>query len=277
MCAVGDNVMDRYLATGYMYPGGGAVNVAVHARRAGAVASYVGLVGDDIPGDLVLETLRAEGIETSRVRRVAGPNAATDVSINESGERVFDSHRTVDASLELTSADLVHVAGFDWLYTNYSSDTERLVPQLAARAPLAFDFSYKDEVYAQPLLPYVTLAAFSRSSWDEQDCLDLIRRTQASGPKHVIVTRGANGAVIGAADAILRQPAIPVTVVDTLGAGDAFLARYACGVLGTESPSAAAAAAARAAAGVCAIAGAFGHPYPLTHASQERDELGTRS
>ena len=45
---VGDNVLDRYIDQGLMYPGGNAVNVPVLALRFGAeAAAYVGAVGDD--------------------------------------------------------------------------------------------------------------------------------------------------------------------------------------------------------------------------------------
>jgi fructoselysine 6-kinase len=39
LAGLGDNVVDRYVNEGMMYPGGNAVNVAVHARRSGAIAS----------------------------------------------------------------------------------------------------------------------------------------------------------------------------------------------------------------------------------------------
>jgi fructoselysine 6-kinase len=267
MFSVGDNVMDRYLATGTMFPGGGAVNVTVHARRSGAAAGYLGTVGDDVEGTLVLDALRAEGVDVSRVRTQSQATAITDISINEWGERTFVAHHP-GVAVSLDDDDLRHLAGSDWLYTNYSSDSEHLVPALAGIAPLAFDFSYKDDEYAAPLLRHVTLAAFSRSGLDIDDCLDLISRTHAAGPRYVVVTRGADGALVGADGAVLHQPAEPVTAVDTLGAGDAFLARFACGVFGGTSAADAAASASIEAARVCTHHGGFGYAHPIDHERQ---------
>jgi fructoselysine 6-kinase len=267
MTSVGDNVMDRYLATGVMFPGGGAVNVAVHAGRSGAEAGYLGTVGDDVEGALVLDALREEGVDVSRTRIAAGSTAITDISINELGERTFVAHHP-GAGVTLDDEDLHHLAGVDWLYTNYSSDAEHLVPSLAAIAPLAFDFSYKDEGYASPLLGHVTLAAFSRSSLDTDACLALIERAHRAGPRYVVVTRGGAGALIGVDGAVVEQPAEAVAAVDTLGAGDAFLARFACGVFGDESVVAAAAAASIEAARVCTHHGGFGHAHPIDHERQ---------
>ncbi len=65
LLGAGDNVVDRYRDLGLMYPGGNALNVAVAAARGGAAAAYVGAVGTDRAGDVVLAGLRAEGIDVS--------------------------------------------------------------------------------------------------------------------------------------------------------------------------------------------------------------------
>ena len=44
IAAIGDNVIDRYLNKGVMYPGGNAVNVAAHASMLGAQAAYICLL-----------------------------------------------------------------------------------------------------------------------------------------------------------------------------------------------------------------------------------------
>ena len=50
IATVGDNVVDCYPDLGVMYPGGNTVNVAVHARRLGARAAYLGALGTDTAG-----------------------------------------------------------------------------------------------------------------------------------------------------------------------------------------------------------------------------------
>ena len=70
LLTVGDNVVDRYLDLGVLYPGGNAVNVAVHSRRCGAGTAYIGAVGTDLAGRTVLDALVAEGVDTSLLRVV---------------------------------------------------------------------------------------------------------------------------------------------------------------------------------------------------------------
>jgi hypothetical protein len=73
IAAVGDNVVDCYVSRGLMYPGGNCLNVSVFASRFGASSAYIGAIGADPAGRLIATALNEEGIDTSRLRVVAGP------------------------------------------------------------------------------------------------------------------------------------------------------------------------------------------------------------
>jgi fructoselysine 6-kinase len=266
---VGDNVVDRYHGTGMMYPGGGAANMAVHARRFGCESLYLGVIGSDAAGALVAGSLTEEGVSLELCRRPDEANAITDVSISPTGNRVFTSFTSSTTPIVLAETDRARLAGSDWLYTNYSSGTEGLVPELAGLAPLAFDFSYKDEEYAAPLLRHVHAAAFSRDTLSDEEAVALIRRVQDAGPSIVVVTRGARGAIVARGGDVHFEPADRITPVDTLGAGDAFLARFVCGLGHDESLATAARAATMWASAVCLHHGAFGHAAPIAHDREE--------
>ncbi|MCC6270238.1 MAG: carbohydrate kinase [Microbacteriaceae bacterium] len=268
MGSIGDNVVDRYYDTGLMYPGGGAVNVAVHSSRFGCEACYIGIIGSDSSGEHVTTALRAEGIDLAFARFVPEPNAATDVSIDERGNRAFVDHWAANSVIQLTTEDLRHLRGCTWLYTNYSSGIDAQVPALAGIAPLAFDFSYKDLDYAASLLPYVSIAAFSRDGFSEKQSISFIRSVLKFGPETVIVTLGANGVVIGSGSEIYVGPAEKIVPVDTLGAGDAFLARFVSGLFAGESIPTAASSASKSAADVCLHHGAFGYPRQIPTARE---------
>ena len=53
IAGIGDNVIDRYMNMGIMFPGGNAVNVAAHAALLGAEAAYVGSIGADREGKIL--------------------------------------------------------------------------------------------------------------------------------------------------------------------------------------------------------------------------------
>lgn len=88
IAAIGDNVIDRYLNKGVMYPGGNAVNVAAHASMLGAQAAYIGEIGNDLGGRIITDALSSLNVDLSQS---CMPEKATtktcDVNVYN-GERV---------------------------------------------------------------------------------------------------------------------------------------------------------------------------------------------
>ncbi|MER7501550.1 PfkB family carbohydrate kinase [Nonomuraea pusilla] len=263
LVAVGDNVVDRYPDLGVMYPGGNAVNVAVHARRLGADSAYLGALGTDHAGRLVRDALAAEGLDLSLLRVVEGPNATATVRV-VAGERKFTGGHEGVSRFRLSPDDLDRLARADIVHTGECSLIEDQLPAVAARARrLSFDFSERPWEYVAAHAPHVAVAVLSSPSRTRREAFALARRVRDLGPSTVAVTMGAAGAVLVAAETLAYAPAEPVGVIDTLGAGDAFIARLLVGVASGEDPHALVAAATSYASRACASYGAFGHQAPL--------------
>ena len=262
LLAVGDNVVDCYPDLGVMFPGGNTVNVAVHAQRAGATSAYLGVVGSDAAGDLVRGSLVAEGVDTSLVRSLPGPNAFAVVRVVE-GNRVFESGEIGVSRFRVTGADLDRAAAADVVHTGECSMVEADLPRLAEAARLlSFDFSERPWEYVAEHAPLVSVAVLSAASVEEDPVL-LARRVAALGPRLVAVTQGPGGATLLADGVVHRAPAGHGPIVDTLGAGDAFIARLLVGVARGEQPEALLPAATAYATSSCAEHGAFGHEAQL--------------
>lgn len=261
---VGDNVVDRYLDRGVMFAGGNALNVAVAADRAGAEAAYLGAVGTDRAGELVLASLRAEGVETGRVRIVDGPTAFADVALVQ-GDRVFIGSDEGISRFRLGRDDLAYAMTFDLVHTGDCSMLEDQVADLGAAASrLSFDFSVRREPeYLGPILPHVEIACFSATDLDEEEALALLAGAVAAGPRLALATRGTEPALLHDGRRSWRQPVVETSVVDTLGAGDSFIGRFLVGVVAGEKPAATLQAAAEAAATTCGRYGAFGPSSPI--------------
>lgn len=263
IAGLGDNVVDRYVDQGLMYPGGNAVNVAVHARRSGADAAYVGVLGTDDAGDLVESSLRSEGVRLERTRRAEGENAFATVYTDETGNRSFGLCLKGVSLFLPDAADLDYLAEFDIAHVCETIRMEYALPDLAAHVAVSYDFSDRDNEYAAPLLADVTVATFSRPDSDTTTIQEQIAWAHGKGAKLVIVTRGARGAAISDGTRIHNQDAAPAEVVDTLGAGDSFIARLIVRLWeGIELPAAAAQAALYSAE-VCSLPGGFGYGRAL--------------
>ena len=262
---VGDNTVDTYVHLGMMFPGGNAVNVSVLARRYGHEASYIGCLGDDGRGRLILDALREEGVDTSRCRVLEGPNSSCEVDLVE-GDRVFvGSFTGVCDRLELTGDDLDFIAGHDLAHTSIYSHVERQLPDLReASHHLSFDFSSDwTREYLEENLPQVDLAFLSNPSQTLVESEALLRWARGLGPEMVIITCGGEGSMAHDGEKIWRQGIFEAQVVDTLGAGDAFAARFLVQYLSGSPVGEAMEEAARSAAETCGYYGAFGHGVPI--------------
>ncbi|NDJ52540.1 MAG: fructoselysine kinase [Chloroflexi bacterium] len=264
---LGDNTVDRYLHRQEMFPGGNAVNVAVHAVRAGHAASYLGALGNDQHGKLILNALRQEGVDTSHCRMIEGANAYCEISL-QNGDRVFgDSIPGVRSQLNLTEEDWAFIAEHDLVHTGLYSDVEPYLARLAeVSQTLSFDYSSEwDKAYLAKTLGFIDFALLSVDIESTPQYQSLAKWITAQGPRLVLITLGAQGAYLVEADQAYHQASVEGPIVDTLGAGDSFAACFMVECLSGTPPQEALDKAAHAAAQTCQHYGAFGHGAAINH------------
>lgn len=260
---IGDNVVDCYRDTGLMYPGGNSLNHAVFARRFGAVTAYAGAVADDAAGRAIQAALAAEGVETGLLRFLPGQTAFCVIA-NEAGERQFVGANLGVSIIAPSAADLAWMEGADAVHTGRSSFLDAWLVEIAARARLSYDLAtIRDPALMAQILPHCFLASFSGGDLTRDEASALAERARDMGGKWVLVTRGADGAILAGPDGITEATAPNLPVKDTLGAGDTCAARVLVGLLSGEPPAKILPAATAAASETCLAAGAFGHAAPM--------------
>jgi ribokinase len=229
----GETVLGSDLA---VHPGGKGANQAVAAARLGARTALLARVGDDANGRLLLDSQRAAGVDTVGVLAGGAPTGVALITVDPSGDNsivvspgangrltpadvraaagLFRASRVVSAQLEIPLETVVEVvrnlAPGSRFVLNPSPP--RSLPQevLAACDPLIVN-----EHEAQVILD-------GTESGDRPE--DWARLLLAKGPRSVVVTLGAEGALVADADGTTRVPSVKVDAVDTTGAGDAFTA-----------------------------------------------------
>src|SRR5699024_2061066 len=117
--SVGDNVVDRSAEYGTAFPGGGAVNVAVFASRCQGDAAYVGVLGSDEDGELVVQALKAEQVDTQAIRWTDEPTAVAEIAIDEHGDRQFTSWTPIAEQITIEDVANCNADGTEWFYTGY--------------------------------------------------------------------------------------------------------------------------------------------------------------
>jgi len=261
LIAVGDNTIDVYLDRHVEYPGGNALNTAVFASRLGTRSAYLGCVGDDRHGQRLLDCLRQEHVDVSRCRTLPGATGWACVD-SANGERVFlGSDAGVCRRLQLEVDDLAYIAQHPLAHSSLYSGLEGQLAQIRqASGCLSFDFSDNwVEFDWRAMIKHVDIAFFSAADLSSSEAQTLASSLRALGPAVVVITRGAEGALALDARGVHEQPALPCTFVDSMGAGDGFIAAFLLAWQARQSLAECLLRGVDFAGQVCGWAGGFGH------------------
>ncbi|HZF89946.1 ribokinase [Streptomyces sp.] len=261
----GETVLGSDLA---VHPGGKGGNQAVAAARLGARTALLARVGDDAHGRLLLDAQRAAGVDTVGVLVGGAPTGVALITVDPSGDNsivvspgangrltpddiraagsLFHASRVVSAQLEIPLETVVEVV------RNLSPDS-RFVLNPSPPRPLPTEvLAACDPLIVNEHEAKVLLGEAKVSEEPE----DWARLLLAKGPRSVVVTLGAAGALVASSDGVARVPSVQVEAVDTTGAGDAFTAALAWRLGAGEPLAEAAAYAARVGAAAVTRAGA---------------------
>src|SRR5699024_2552172 len=262
---IGDNVVDFYKDLNIMFPGGNALNVEVFRKKYNAEkSSYIGVIGNDKAGNHVLKSLEKEGVDASKIRKAYGQNGEAVVELNEENDRVFVSsnkNRSIQSQLKINfnEEDISFIKEHTLVHTSVYSFIENDLPLLNKTIDISFDFSTNlNEDYLRKVCPFIKFGFFSGSNLTEQETVTLIDKAHSLGVENICITKGEKGAIFSS-DKVYNQSAVAVETVDTLGAGDSFIARFLVEYYKGLEISQILKLAAESAAETCTYFGAFGN------------------
>lgn len=217
-------------------PGGKGANQAAAAALLGAEVAFVGCVGADGHGELLRAALAEAGADVAALGTAeaptgialitltpdgensiivcAGANAAVAPEFLQEQEPVWSTAALVVVQLEVPLATVAFVAG----------ECRRRGIRLLLNAAPAAHLDAETLRACDPLVVNETEAAFLLGATGAEEPAVLLDRLLGLGAASVVLTLGAKGSIAGtAAGERIVQRAEPVPVVDTTGAGDAFV------------------------------------------------------
>ena len=228
IACIGDSCVDHYDLYDQKLPGGNPVNFAVYVRRMGGEASFIGAVGSDSDGALVCSALERKGVDVSHVQVLPGPTSTTHVTL-EDGNRVFTAYDPgVMEQFALRPEDFEFIRAHDLAVTALWGRCEHDLGRIRAMGlTVAYDCAdLPFDPAAQAALPDADIAFFSDDTQDEQTLKTTVETIHALGPSIVVAMRGARGSLAYDGRRYYTQAAIECPVVDTLGAGDSYIAGF---------------------------------------------------
>lgn len=232
------------------FPGGKGLNQAVAAQRAGAQVALIGAIGPDSLGSTLKEVVEHEGLEdhvavldghssgtaiievdsvgANRIVVVGGANSyltpdMVERALRDTHERhqvgvvlvqseipVDSIERALEVGQSLGAVTILNPAPIREFTSEIFKHTDYLIPNEHEAREIS-------KVTAQPLKSML-------------DCVEAANSMLDLGVKNVIVTRGEKGAVWANANGSGQSGAFRIVPVDTVAAGDAFCAVFACAI-----------------------------------------------
>lgn len=226
--------------------GGAPANVACAISKLGGKSAFIGCVGNDPFGTFLLNILDECDVDLSHVQRSQTFTTLAFVSLAENGERDFvfsrgaDRELTYDSSVKVVFKDqMVHLGAATALlggplekaYTHYLFDA------ITENAFISFDPNFradlwkdKEATFIKKSMPYIEKSHLCKFSLEEAQMISKKSSlTEACevlhniGAQIITVTLGSEGTYVSTKNTQQTIPSIPVTPVDTTGAGDAFI------------------------------------------------------
>jgi fructokinase len=242
---IGESLVDLIWRPGAEHvvpvPGGSPANVAVGLHRLGRAATLVTVWGDDPPGELVRAHLEAIGVDVRRVAADAGRTTLAVAYLDGAGSATYDFLTAWDPRELPVPEDtaVLHTGSLATVVEPGASRVVKLCRELHGTAGLTVvtDLNVRPavqpdrEAYREACLRLAGVADVVKASDDDLDWLfpalkpaEAARVLLAEGPRLVVVTLGAEGALAVTSAEEVRVPAPRTEVADTIGAGDTFQA-----------------------------------------------------
>ena len=239
--------------------GGAESNVAIGLARLGVDSAWIGRVGRDPFGDEVVRALRGEGVRVLARRDERLPTGLMVKDRRTARHQRVSYYRAGSAGAALEPSDVdpdviaaarvLHTTGITFAISDTAAAAARHGMRLAADAGavVSFDVNHRSRLWSDArareallaVLPLVDLlfagpeeAALLLGGSGTGDPVALARRLQGLGPSGVVLKLGDRGAVAVDGPEEATATAVPVEVVDTVGAGDAFVAGWHAAALG---------------------------------------------
>ncbi|MET8565684.1 carbohydrate kinase [Streptomyces flaveolus] len=227
-------------------PGGGPANTAVALARLGTPARFLARLSGDVFGRMFRARLEASGVDLSYAVPAAESSTLAVAELDARGQAAFSFHAEATADWQWTNEELaavdlsetacVHTGSLALVREPGAAMVEEFLATASSRATVSIDpnvrpLLVRPEVYRAGLRRWCGLADVLRLSEDDLELLlpgtppeQACDTWHDAGARLVVITRGADGALVSLDGERLQLPAMVTRVVDTVGAGDSFTA-----------------------------------------------------
>jgi len=226
-------------------PGGGASNFAVACSRLGTSTGFIGCVGDDHFGKLILENFRRERVDVSHVKIVRRNTGFVIVISDAQGRYFMVANRGANLELKPENLDEKYISCAKLVHgSSLRSEIAKALGRKAKKfnvfssIDIGAELAHLGRSEVLEVLENYDFVFLNRTSYRLIFNVNPVRENLLKyfpkGPKVLLITLGEDGVLVCDGKRVIHVPAVKVKVVDTVGAGDAFAAAFLVYFLKTE-------------------------------------------
>lgn len=220
----------------YVNAGGKGLNQAVAIANLGGKTTFLGVVGNDVNGEMLIKTLKEFGVEFVGTKSIDKPTGTAIITVVD-GDNFIVLNSGANDSLTpdfiKSYSELITQADFIVLQLEIPMNTVVEICKLAKKGkakiilnPAPYKALPKSLFF---MLDYLIPNEYEAESItgicleNNEKCILAIRKLREMGAENVIITLGERGCVYNDCDKIVFIPPVPTEVVDTTSAGDSFI------------------------------------------------------
>jgi fructokinase len=258
VAVAGEALVDMVPAPGGEYfeaaPGGSPANVAVALSRLGMPTRLLARIADDMLGQRIRAHLTANGVGLDHAVRASEQTSMAMVAVGSDGGATYDFRVTGTADWQWSPEELagaldgpvvaLHSGSLALTTPPGAAVLRELIVRAAADVTISYDPNCRPLLMGDPadvlagVHELLAVADVVKISSEDLEWLapgtrpeDVLEDWLGRGPAVVAVTLGGEGVLAGTAGGVrARRPGVPITVVDTVGAGDTFSAALLAGL-----------------------------------------------
>jgi sugar/nucleoside kinase (ribokinase family) len=237
-----------------IHAGGVTGNNLTQVGRLGISAAWLGLIGDDDSGRLIKKAFADDGLDLSGIETIKGEQSTfVWIPVDAQGERCIYMFPNVNGKLSPAQVRTIFTSHITKARHFHTEASQLPLPPIkegmqianAADVRIIFDLDVAPSYFAQAKLGSAEdliaamkmvdvlkpCKAAAREITGESDYEKMAKKLLALGPKVVALTMGADGSLIATEEEMVHIPPFKVSVVDSTGAGDAFMGGLSYGLL----------------------------------------------
>ena len=218
--------------------GGSPANVALGLGRQGVAVALLTRIGDDARGRSIREHVAAAGVDVLAASTTADPTSTAVATIGADGsaDYEFDIRWDIDPSATSATARIVHTGSIAAFLEPGAGRVRELIAR-AGDAIVTFDPNIRPALLGErddavrtfeSIVPLCTIVKMSDedAAWLYPGVAmsEVLVRVLSLGAEVGAITRGGDGAILASAQGVVEVPGVAVAAVDTIGAGDTFMA-----------------------------------------------------